>query len=134
MIRATQAGAAYFAGMFALGFVLGTIRVMMIAPVLGAWGATFLELPVMLVVSWIYCRWLIRRFSVPTIGSARVVMGTVAFAMLMVGEVLLGIGLFDRTLTAQVRDMTSGPGLAGLAGQVAFATFPWVQFRFAERG
>ncbi len=124
MSAAGKAGLTYFAGMFALGFVLGTARVLLIAPVLGAWGATFAELPVMLAISWLYCAWLLRRFAVPGAAGARLLMGAVAFILLMVAEVLLGIGLFGRDLPQQVQEMTNGPGLAGLAGQLAFAAFP----------
>ena len=42
--------------MFGIGFVLGTVRVMVLAPALGEWGATFAELPVFLdVVAAVSC-------------------------------------------------------------------------------
>lgn len=118
------AGMAYFAGVFAVGFVLGTIRITALVPWIGSWGATLSELPVMLFVSWIYCSWLLRRFSVPATPKARMLMGSVAFGLLMVAELMLGVGLFRRNLEEQVHDMTKGPGLLGLLGQFAFAAFP----------
>lgn len=133
MNRAAKAGIAYFAGMFALGFVLGTVRVLLLAPVLGDWGATFAELPVMLAISWIYCGWLLRRLAVPGAFGARLLMGAVAFTLLMIAEVLLGVGLFERTLPQQVGEMTSGAGLAGLVGQLAFAAFPVLQLHRGRR-
>lgn len=133
MNGAIRAGVAYFGGMFALGFLLGTARVLLIAPLLGDWGATMVELPAMLAMSWIFCGWLLRRFAVPQRPVDRLLMGAVAFAFLMIAEVALGIGLFDRNLPQQVREMTSGPGLAGLAGQLAFAAFPLVQLRRGYR-
>jgi ABC-type uncharacterized transport system permease subunit len=132
--RAASAGVVYFAGMFALGFVLGTARVLVVAPVLGDWGATFAELPIMLAISWIYCGWLLRRFAVPAAMGARLVMGATALILLMVAEVMLGIGLFGRSLAGQVQAMTSGPGLAGLLGQLAFAAFPLVRLRSGGAG
>lgn len=133
MNSATKAGIAFFAGMFGLGFLLGTVRVLLLTPSLGAWGATLAELPVMLAISWLYCRWLVRSFAVPSTVRARLAMGTLAFTLLMMAEVVLGIALFERTLPQQVREMTSGPGLAGLAGQVAFAAFPLLQLRRSGR-
>jgi hypothetical protein len=125
--RAIRAGAAYFGGMFVIGFVLGTARVLLVVPRLGAWGATFAELPVMLAISWIYCAWLLRRFAVPAGIADRLLMGAVAFALPMFTEVLVGVGLLGRSLIEQIREMTDGPGLAGLIGQLAFAAFPLIQ-------
>jgi hypothetical protein len=118
------AGVAYFAGVFAVGIVLGTVRTLALVPRLGRWGATLSELPVMLVVSWIYCSWLLLRFSVPATLKARLLMGSVAFGLLMIAEVMLGAGFFGRNLEEQIYDMTNGPGLLGLLGQIAFAVFP----------
>lgn len=129
MNSTAKAGVAYFAGMFALGFLLGTARVLLLAPVLGDWGAIVAELPVMLAISWIYCGWLLRRFAVPRLLRPRLLMGAIAFALLMIAEALLGFGLFDRTLRQQLQEMTSGPGFAGLVGQLAFAAFPLLRLR-----
>lgn len=127
MRRAILAGAAYFLVMFACGFVLGTARVLVVTPLLGEWGATLVELPVMLTISWVICGWLVRRLSVAARITPRVAMGAVAFILLMIAEVLLGTSLFDRTLTEQVQAMSAGAGLAGLLSQIAFAVFPLVQ-------
>ena len=58
---ATRAGAAYFAIVFAVGFVLGALRVTFLAPAVGPLPAVALELPVMLAASWWTCGWLMRR-------------------------------------------------------------------------
>ena len=127
MSRAILAGAAYFLVMFACGFVLGAARVLVVTPLLGEWGATLVELPVMLTISWVVCGWLVLRLTLPAHATPRVAMGAVAFILLMIAEVLLGASLFDRTLTEQVQGMSVGAGLAGLLSQIAFAAFPLVQ-------
>jgi ABC-type uncharacterized transport system permease subunit len=133
MNGAILGGAAYFLVMFALGFVLGTVRVLLLAPRLGEWSATFVELPVMLAISWVVCRWLVGRLGVPERATPRLVMGAVAFVLLMIAEVVLGTSLFDRSLSQQVQAMTGGPGLAGLLGQMVFAAFPLAQMRSSGR-
>ncbi|QHL92025.1 hypothetical protein GVO57_14115 (plasmid) [Sphingomonas changnyeongensis] len=127
MNRAAQAGVTYFAGMFAIGFVLGTLRVLLLVPAIGEWGATLTELPVMLAVSWLYCGWLTRWLDVPERLGPRLQMGAVALTLLWIAEILLGICLFGRHLPQQILAMARGPGLAGLAAQIIFATFPFVQ-------
>lgn len=129
-----MAGALYFVVMFALGFVLGTLRVLVVAPRLGDWGATLIELPIMLTLSWFACRWLVGRFAVPGRVAPRLAMGATAFMLLMVAEILLGTSLLGRTLTQQVQAMTGGVGLLGLLGQFAFAAFPLVQTSPQRRG
>ena len=48
MKRPLIAATIYFLMLFALGFVLGTIRVLFVAPMLGVLSATLLEVPLML--------------------------------------------------------------------------------------
>lgn len=95
--RVLQAGAAYFGALFALGFVLGTIRVLAVAPRLGELGAVALELPIMLLASWFACAWAVRRWSVPAATGARVLMGAWAFALLLGAETALGTIGFGRS-------------------------------------
>ena len=118
-----KAAAAYFAIVFAIGFVLGTIRVLLVIPQFGPLAATLIELPLMLIASWFVARWTIAKFAVPADASDRLLMGTMAFALLMIGETLLGLG-FGRSLAAQWADLQTPAGLAGLAGQTGFALLP----------
>ena len=132
--RSAAAGFAYFAVVFAAGFVLGAVRVLALAPRLGESVAVLLELPVMLAVSWRSCRWVIARLEVPKASSARLVMGGLAFAMLMIAEMGISIFGFGRTLSDHLEYYRQMPVLLGLAGQIAFAAFPIVQGAASIRG
>jgi hypothetical protein len=127
LIRAANAGLAYFGVVFAAGFVLGTLRVLLVVPWLDEFYAVLLELPVILTVSWIACCWLIRRFDVSAAVSARLVMGGLAFASLMFAEIGVSVFGFGRTLSAHWDAYRQLPALIGLAGQIAFAIFPVIQ-------
>lgn len=127
MPAALRAGSVYFAVMFALGFALGTIRVVLLAPRLGAMTATLIELPVMLAASWFVCRWAVARWRVPWRPGARLAMGALAFALLIAAEIGLGILGFGRSAEAQIAAMLSPEGLAGIGGQLLFALFPLVR-------
>ena len=124
MKRALAAGALYFLLIFLLGMALGTIRVLMIEPRVGAVGAVLLEMPFMLGASWFVCGWLIRYLSVPTAVPARAAMGGFAFLLLMGAE--LGLSLFAVGGTAREHFANYGRAapLIGLLGQAAFAAFP----------
>ena len=124
MKRALIAGSAYFFVLFSLGFVLGTIRVMFVAPRLGALGATFAEVPVMLTAAYFACRWAIHRWQVPAIIVIRLAMILWFLALLLVLETLLGAALFGRTLTDQWMALATPAGLLGLSAQIVSSLLP----------
>jgi len=126
-MTAMRAGAAYFALVFAAGFVLGTIRTLFLAPAFGELAATLVELPVILTVAWLVCGWLIAHFKLPPRTPTRVVMGAVAFALLMGAEVALSVWLFGRTFEEFGARLLSPPGALGLVGQIVFAALPAVR-------
>lgn len=124
---ALPAGAAYFAIVFAIGFVLGTIRVMFIVPRFGEANAVLIELPVMLALSWISCAAIVRNFAVPPALVARLVVGAAAFALLMLAELGVSVFGFGRTVAEHVAAYEAASAQLGLAGQIAFALFPVAQ-------
>lgn len=128
MAAALKAGIAYFAIVFAAGFALGVLRVLAVAPRVGELGAVAIELPVILALSWLVCVWATRRFSVAAATGTRLVMGGVAFALLMAGEIGLSM-LMGRSLAQHLAVYRTANGQLGLAAQVAFAAFPLLQAR-----
>jgi hypothetical protein len=65
MATASKAGALYALTVFLIGFILGTIRVLIIVPRLGETAAVLLETPLILAASWFFCRWCVDRLDVP---------------------------------------------------------------------
>lgn len=129
MLNTVKAGFVYFALVFAVGFVLGTIRVLVLAQRVGELGAVVIEIPIMLLASWMICCWLIRHLQVSRDLSARITMGVAAFAFLMIAELALSVWIFDNPVAAHFANYTTAHGGLGLAGQVAFAAFPVIQLR-----
>lgn len=124
MRAAVLAGAVYFAIVFLVGFGLGTARVLLVAPQLGATSAVLLETPLILAASWAACGWTIRRFAVPRARGARALMGAFAFALLMCVEAGVSVVVFGRSLAEHLAGYRTLPGSIGLAAQVAFALVP----------
>jgi hypothetical protein len=125
--NATRAGIAYTLGVFVFAFAVGTIRVTLVAPRLGTLLAVILEAPIVLALSWRLSRWCCRRFAVSGDPHARVLMGAVAFAVLMLLELGVSALVFGETLDHYFAKYASTAGIVGLAMQVGFATIPWVQ-------
>ena len=121
-----KAGAAYFAIIFSLGFLLGTLRVLFIIPRIGELAATMLELPVILTASWFVSGWLIKRLRVAPDTASRLWMGAAAFGLTMIAEPLLGLS-FGQSLADQWTALSRPAGLVGLAGQALFGLVPWLR-------
>jgi len=129
MKQVLQAGAAYFAAVFALGFVLGILRILVLTPLLRPAGAVAAELAVLLPLAWLLCRRIAGRWSVPARPGPRLGMGAVAFALLMAAEFALALLVFGRPLAVHLAGYGTAAGALGLAGQLAFAAFPVLQAR-----
>ncbi len=127
-MRIIGAGLAYWAVVFALGFVLGTVRVLWLAPLVGLLPATAMELPIMLAASWFAASWLVGRFGIAKSGEA-LAMGLIAFALLMAAECALGVTTVGMTPAQWLAEFRQPHALLGLAGQVLFALMPWWRVR-----
>jgi hypothetical protein len=127
MSAALKAGTLYFAVVYATGFILGTARVLLLLPLVGEMAAVLFEAPLMLLVSWIAAHWSSRQFRVPIEPRPRLLMGGVALALLMIGELAVSTLIFNRSWEQVVSGYQSAPGALGLSAQVIFALLPLVQ-------
>ncbi|MCX7288014.1 MAG: hypothetical protein NTW20_10780 [Rhodobacterales bacterium] len=112
----------YFAMVFAVAFVVGALRVTMIAPQIGALAAVALEVPVILGLSWVVAGRLRRRWPLAT--TKALGMGAIAFVLLMLAEFGLAVAVFGQSTTAYAASFTHTAGALGLAAQIGFALIP----------
>ena len=116
-----RAGFAYYLLVFSSGFILGTARVLWIVPRLGTRMSELLEAPVMLLVTIVAARWVVRHLAVRPTRSARIGLGFVALTLLLVSE--FGLVLWLRGMTIREyfasRDRVSGTVYYILLGLVA---------------
>jgi hypothetical protein len=129
MTSAIRAGLLYFVAVFAVGFVLGAIRVTWLVPRLGALTAVAIELPLMLAASWGLCGVILRRWPVAAGLAPRLVMGGVAFALLMAVEFALAVWGFGQTPAAYAAGFGTAATRLGLFGQLGFALMPLLRRR-----
>ena len=126
---AVVAGIGYCAIVFAAGFALGVLRILALAPRLGETTSVLVELPVMLLISWFACRWVVAQSQLSSRVRDRLIMGGTAFAVLMAAEISVSLLALGRTFQGHFSHYTSLHAQLGLAGQVAFAFFPIMQRR-----
>ena len=88
-----KAGALYFILVFGTGFALGTLRVLLVVPRLGARTAELIEAPLMLAVTFLAARWTVRWLVVPPALAPRLAMGCIALGLLLAAEFTLMLGV-----------------------------------------
>lgn len=118
--------------MFALGFALGIPRVLLLAPSVGELMATLIELPCILAASWFICRWVVRRYAVPADPATRLLMGALAFGLVVLAELSLSVLLFGLSIQEHLGSYLDVPTALGLLAQIGFGLMPWLQGRAAH--
>lgn len=119
-----RAGATYFACVFAAGFVLGALRVALLAPCVGAARAELIELPVMVAIVAAVARWRQRATSTFSTRHQGAV-GVVALALLLATECAVGFCAQGRTPYDVLFAREPAPGAAYALSLLAFAALPW---------
>ena len=76
----------YFAIVFGVGFVLGTIRTIWLVPRVGARAAELFEMPLMLVVVVVTARVVVRSQSIASTKSARLAVGCIGLILMLAAE------------------------------------------------
>lgn len=123
-MRILRAGALYFAVVFGSGFLLGTIRTLVIVPRLGSRTAELMEAPIMLVVTILAARWVVRRRSLPTAPAVRLGVGVLALAFLLIAEFSFVLAIRGLTLREYVASRDPVTGTVYVALLCVFAAMP----------
>ena len=126
MTPAIKAGLCYFALTFGTGFLLGPLRILVLEPRVGARVAELVELPVMILVTWLAARWTIRRFHLPFSRGPRLLMGVLAFALLLAAEFSLVLPLRGLTLEQYFAARDPVSGIAYYLSLVLLASMPLI--------
>jgi hypothetical protein len=109
-MRVLKAGALYFAIVFGAGFVLGPMRNLWVVPRFGTRVAELMETLIMLVVTILAARWIVRHLAVPPKASSQLGMGCVALGLMLVAEFTLVLWLRGLSISEYLasRDPVSG--------------------------
>lgn len=86
VVRSLVAGLLYGGGAFSIGFGLGVVRELMLAPYITSDLAIVVETPIMMWIVFHLARAFARWLKVPTTGAARLLMGTAGLALVVAAE------------------------------------------------
>lgn len=128
-MQALRPGIIYFLLVFGAGFVLGTVRVLLIVPHVGHRTAELLEMPLMLTATVLAARWITRRFPEARTSAARLAIGGIALGLMLAGEMAVGIGLRGMTAADIVLNRDPVSGTAYYVSLILFAAMPWLVSR-----
>jgi hypothetical protein len=130
VIQTFKAALCYFGIVFAAGFALGTIRVVLVVPRLGARTSELLEAPVMILVSFLAARWVVRGQPAPFSLPKRMGMGGIALALMLAAE--FGFVLWLRGIPVSQYSATRDP-VSGTAYYIALGIFALMPVFVARR-
>lgn len=128
-MQALKPGLVYFLLVFGTGFVLGTVRVLLVVPLVDHRTAELLEMPLMLLATVLAARWTIRRFPEPRTSSARLSIGGIALGLMLAGELAVGIELRGMTASEVILNRDPVAGTAYYVSLILFAIMPWIVSR-----
>ena len=127
--RSAKAGASYFILVLAVGWILGPIRTVWATPRFGPMIAILLEAAIMLMAMVVAAKWASRRFDVPSSLAARILMGLVAFGLLIPAEIAGALWLRRLYLAS----LMNPPGFVALSMFLLFAAVPSLIWRSGNR-
>jgi hypothetical protein len=115
---------AYFAIVFGIGFLLGSIRVLWLVPQLGVRYAELTEMPIMLLTIFFAARWVTQFFAVPPAASARLVVGIAALICLLLVEFTVVLWLQGISIAESFANRDPISGAAYMVSLILFALMP----------
>lgn len=127
-MKILKAGVVYFVLVFGAGFIFGPIRILWVAPRLGARAAELMEAPIMFVVIIFASRWTVRRLAVPPAIPARLGMGLIALVLLAGAELGVALGL-QGSITRYIETRDPIAGTVYLMMLAIFAMMPVLVLR-----
>jgi hypothetical protein len=119
----------YFLIVFGAGFVLGTIRVLVVVPQLGERTAELLEMPVMLIVIVAAARWINRRDPEVHGRSALIQIGLMALGLVLAADLVVGVAIRGMSPVEALLPRDPVSGTAYYLSLLLFAAMPWLLAR-----
>ncbi|EAU54938.1 hypothetical protein SPV1_09593 [Mariprofundus ferrooxydans PV-1] len=118
-------GAVYFSLVFAVGFILGVIRVTWIVPQFGERAAELMEAPLMLAAIYVAARFVTRRFRALRVMDY-LYSGLIALLLLLTVEFSVVLGLRGLSIREYLEARDPVAGAVYVMMLIIFAVMPWL--------
>lgn len=131
--RILKAAGLYFALVFGTGFVLGTLRVLLLVPRVGERAAELAETPLMLAAIFLAARFTVRRLRLWPVGASSAAAGLLALVFVLAVEFTVVIRLRGMTLAEYRAGRDPVAGAVYAVSLLLFAAAPWLVSRVTRR-
>ena len=125
--RSLRAGAVYFLLLYALGFLLGAMRELLLAPRLGVVVASALEAIPMLAAIFHFAPLIARRFGIPPKSGGRLLMGFLGLVLLIGAEIAMTRAMRGLSPQEWLAHFASIEGAIYAVLLACFAAMPWLK-------
>jgi hypothetical protein len=123
-LKPASAAAIYFLAVFSAGFLLGSIRVLLLKPGIGAVAATLCEAPLLLIVMVVAARWAPRLAGMTTSLARMLTVGMGALVLQQAADLLVGTLLRGLSAQQQLARLATPEGAIYAALLALFALMP----------
>lgn len=123
-MQVLTAALAYFALVFAVGFMAGPIRVLFLEPAFGKTLAVLMETPILLMAMLWAARFVPRRLRLQPTSANLIGMGLIALALVLAADLCVGLFLRQQTVPEIAAYFATTAGLIYSAALLLFAVMP----------
>jgi hypothetical protein len=121
----------YFLAIFAVGFMLGPIRVLLLEPRFGPVIAVLCEAPFLVMAFVLAARWSPRAARVALDAGSMLLVGIVALIMQQLAEFAVGAVLRGLSVSEQLAQLSTPQGVIYVLLLIIFAAMPFLVSRFS---
>jgi hypothetical protein len=125
-----RAAGLYFAIVFGIGFVLGTLRVLFLLPRFGTRWAELIEMPFMFIAIVLGARLTVRHFRLQTVPLVSIALGLISLCLVLVMEFSVVLWLRGMTFSDYLAERDPVSGTVYYLMLPLFAAMPWLMTRF----
>ena len=122
-IKWVKSAVMYFVIVFGAGFAFGAIRTLWVVPKVGVRTAELMEMPFMVAVIILACRYVVRQFALSDTWH-RIAMGFSSLSLLIGAELFLNSWVTGRAVSAYISDRDPVSGTAYFCALGLFAAMP----------
>jgi len=116
----------YFAFVFFVGFVLGTVRVLLLVPAVGERYAELIEIPLMLIAIYYSALYVVNRYSEAGSLSAFTYIGIIALAILLMFEFIFVLGIRGISIEQYISSRDPVSGTAYVLSLLVYVAMPFM--------